>query len=106
MATFRLVRHPFFDFSKPRTPAPIGLLGLLVVDRGADRRDVRRRHSCDDLSQLDLALLRVSLGFRFRVLDLVVFGLVIWIWRIWLCILPRPAAIAFDERPPLSIIAA
>ena len=45
--------HPFLRFLEAREhPLPVRLLGLLVVDRRADRRHVRRRHSCDDPSHV------------------------------------------------------
>src|SRR5262249_44869336 len=45
--------HPVLGFLEAREHAlPVRLLGLLVVDRRADRRHVRRRHSCDDPSHV------------------------------------------------------
>src|SRR5262249_32049872 len=45
--------HPLLGFFETgEHPFPVGLLGLLVVDRGADRRHVRRRNSCNDPSHV------------------------------------------------------
>ena len=42
--------HPLLRFLEAREhPLPVGLLGLVVVDRRADRGNVRRSDACDDL---------------------------------------------------------
>ena len=55
------LRHPLLGFLEAREhPLPVRLLGLLVVDRRADRRHVRRRHSCDDPSHVSTSTCCVS----------------------------------------------
>ena len=45
------LRHPFLGALEALEHAlPVRLAGAVIVDRGADRRHVRRRHSCDDPS--------------------------------------------------------
>ena len=50
-------RHPRLgSFEAGKHPLPVRLLGLLVVDRGADGRHVRRSHACDDSSHVAILL--------------------------------------------------
>src|SRR5262245_65749502 len=45
--------HPFLGFLEAREhPLPVRLLGLLVIDRSANGRHVRRRYACDDSSHV------------------------------------------------------
>ena len=52
------LRHPLLGLLEAgEHPLPVRLLGLLVVDRGADGRHVRRGNSCDDFRHGSLPLL-------------------------------------------------
>ena len=82
------LRHPFLGALEAlEHPLPVRLLGPLVVDRRADRRHVRRRHSCDDPSH----------GVSFLCCELSTSA---YDGRLGACPLPDLLRLPSTERPP------
>ncbi len=74
------LRHPLLrSLESGKDPLPIRLLGLLVVDCRADRRHMRRRHSCDDPSHAATSICRPASIW-------VSIWPPLWLpWRVWPC---------------------